>query len=378
MMQDNWIEIKRFLKKSKKNIIVGAFIFSIVFSIALYFLDSSKDKEVQNEEDFDPSPTEIFNNAQPAYFQLYIEYEDGKPYTNFTIINQLFNLPTTKEKVYEATGVDIESVEESMQQEISMNELDEEVKTINVSRNDNSHLYTISFNLGDEGDNLTVARYYYDLIFNKETDFFSNKIPYVFVEPSITKNIKDAENEKELVEEENIQPKASSQGIILGIVINLIIGFLFGGILIIGILLLKELFGKKLNYSFSYDVAENEKFILYDKELRNEDNIAQFIAAPFGKSKVILSEIEMNKFTKNLISRLDNISLSSNSINDCSDSKTILIEKESLVDTSVGLNLSEIIILIYPSHTTRKWFNEQKELADLFDVQIKIIQVNEN
>ena len=43
MMQDNWIEIKRFLKKSKKNIIVGAFIFSIVFSIALYFLDSSKD-----------------------------------------------------------------------------------------------------------------------------------------------------------------------------------------------------------------------------------------------------------------------------------------------------------------------------------------------
>src|SRR5699024_327341 len=173
-----------------------------------------------------------------AYFQLYIEYEDGKPYTNFTIINQLFNLPTTKEKVYEATGVDIESVEESMQQEISMNELDEEVKTINVSRNDNSHLYTISFNLGDEGDNLTVARYYYDLIFNKETDFFSNKIPYVFVEPSITKNIKDAENEKELVEEENIQPKASSQGIILGIVINLIIGFLFGGILIIGILLL--------------------------------------------------------------------------------------------------------------------------------------------
>ena len=369
-MESNWIEIKRFLKDYKKSIIIGALIFSFLFAIGLFFINSRSEETSQNEEDFEPSPSEILNDAQPAFFQLYIEYEDGKPYTNYSIVNQYFNLSSVKEEASEATGVDIEAVEEHIEEEVYLNDLDENIRVINVSRNDSNHLFTLSFNSGNERNNLAIAEYYFDLIFEGDSDFFSNKSTYLFVEPTMAKPIEDEEETDELAEA-NAQSNVSIFSSIIEHAINIITGLILGTVLMIGLALLKELFGKKLNYSFAYDIAEDEKFILYDKNLKNRENISQFVAAPFGEHKIIVSEKNIEKSEKDLFVGNGDVSFESES-----NPGIILTEEPSLSNIKVGTKFSEIIILVHPTFTTRKWYKVQKDFASIYDVSTKVIQVN--
>lgn len=369
-MEGNWIEIKRFLNDYKKSIIIGSILFSLLFTLAMVYIDSREEEAVQNEDNFEPSPAEILNDAQPAFFQLYIEYEDGTPYTNYAIINQYFNLSTVKEEASEDAGVDIESVEESIQEEIFLNNLDEEIKVINVSRNDN-HLYTMSFNTGNERANLAISEYYFDLIFNEESDFFSNKITYLFVEPSIAER-KDEELEAaELEAAENLQPKEVLFSRILDYVINIIIGLVLGIVLMIGLGIVKAIFEKKLNYSFAYDVTEGVSFILYDPKLQNAKNVSQFVAAPFNKTKIVVSEQEINPEIHQLLTGKKEVSFDKEL-----SPEVLLINKSSLSDVEVGTPLSEIIILVHSKLTTREWFKIQQEFATIYKVPTKIIQIN--
>lgn len=368
-MESNWIEIKRFLNDYKKDIIIGAVIFAFLFALGLFFLNSESEDVNQNEETFEPS--EILNDAQPAYFQLYIEYEDGKPYTNYSIVNQYFNLPTVKEEASEVTGVDIKTIEENIEEEIYVNGLDENIKVINVTRNDNNHLFTISFNSGNERNNLRISEYYFDMIFNNDSDFFSNKSTYLFVEPTIAKPSEDEEETEELAEE-NTQSNVSIISSVIDHAINLITGLVIGIVMMIGFVLLKELFGKKLNYSFAYDIAEDEYFILYDQNVQMKENISQFVAAPFRSKKIVVSENSMKKMEQDLLAGNRDIAFEQEV-----NPSTLLIEERTLADIEVGTKFSEIIILVHPTLTTRKWYKTQKEFANIYDIPTKIVQINQ-
>jgi len=365
-MEKNSLEIKRFLNDYKIFIIVGSIIFAISFAVFTGVIDSQQEEPAQEaQEDFNPSSEEILNDAQPAYFQLYIEYEDGRTFTNSSIINQYFNLSSVKEEVQQETGVDIESVEE----EIYLNDLSDEIDIINVSKNGTNHLITASFNLGNEQENIMIAEYYYnDILFNEDSAFFEGKTPFVFVEPKISERTETTDESSNDVSEETVSPESN----IGSHIINTLVGFIVGIAIMIGLALLKVLFGKKLTYSFTYEIDENEKFILYDKNLQNEENLSQFVAIPFGRRKIVVSEQKMGETSKDLLSGNKDVGF-----NQKREPKIALTGKHSLADINATADISEILIIIHPSKTTRKWYNIQKQFTGIYGVPVKIIQINE-
>ncbi len=366
-MESNLLEIKRFLEDHKVFILTGSIIVSVLFALSLFFLDSLKEDVMKDsQEDFEPQTEEILNDAQPAYFQFYLEQEDGTPYGNSAIFNYYFNLASIKEEAQKATGIDIKSVED----EVYSNELYEEMTVINLLRNDSSYVFTASFNLGNERNNLIMAEYYYDLLFSNGFSLLQDKKTYIFEEPMIVKRTDLELTSAELRKEKSLE-ESSTLGEVITHARNGVIGLLIGVVAMIGLALLKELFGEKLNYSFAYDLEEEDKFILYDAKLKNENLISQFIAAPFGHHKVILSEQKLDGERLKLLAQNKEVSFANQE-----NEKILLTEMESLAEINTVNNISEAIIVICPQVTTRKWYKLQKQFAKINQLPTKIIQMN--
>lgn len=364
-MEGNLIEIKRFLKDQKVFITIGSIIVSILFTLAMIFIDMNKEETTQEgQEDFEFSPAEVMNEAQPAYFQFYLESEDGIAYGNSSIFNQYFNLKSIKDDAQQVTKVDIEEVEE----ELNSKELNEEISIISITRNDSSYLFTASFNLGNERNNLKIAQYYFDLLLKDEMGLLEDKNTYIFSEPTIAK----VSNEKLAPTEQLEAGNRLTDNNFVSYIKNIIVGFVLGIVFTIGLMLLKVIYGKKLSYSFAYDVAESDKFILYDKKLKNKEIVSQFIGAPFGTPKIIVSEYGVDAI--NLKKIIGNKRVT---FNNSEKEKTLLIEMESLSEIEIARNISEVIIVISPQITTRKWYKTQQQLASINGLMTKIIQIND-
>lgn len=367
-MESNLLEIKRFLKDYKKNIFIGSIIISILFTISLFFLDTLKAEVPKDGQDnFEPTAEEILDDAQPAYFQIFVEREDGTAYGNPYIINQYFNLDSVKEKAEKTTGIDIKSVEE----EVYLNKLNEEIKVINVVRNEDSYLLTAYFNLGNERNNLTLAEYYYNVLFSNEFSILQDKKVYIFEEPQIVQK-NEAELTLEKREEEKIEEYSGLTNILKQSK-NLITGLIFGIVTMIGFALLKVIFGKTLDYAFGYEIEENDRFILSDDRLNNQDLVTQFLAMPLQGQKVILSEKNINPKIKHRLTQNNFLTFDKNQ-----KEKVILKQMNSLSEITRDTIISELIILIIPETTTRKWYQEQIQFAEINELTVKIIQMNVN
>lgn len=365
-MESNLIEIKRFLKDHKKFIAIGSIIISILFTAAMLFLDMNKEGVTQDsQEDFEFSQAEVMNEAQPAYFQFYLETQDGIAYGNSAIFNQYFNLKSTKEKAQQTTNVDIETVEE----EIYLKELSKEISIINVTRNDSSYLFTASFNLGNERNNLKLAKYYFDLLVKDEMGILEDKNIYIFAEPVISKINQEELDSNQLTEGEN----KLNQNNLMNHVKNIIIGLILGIVLIIGLALMKVIYGKTLNYSFGYEVEEDNKFILSDDNLGNEDLVVQFVAVPFETGKVILSEQSLDLTIKERLTRNKILTFDKNQTD-----HVVLNEMTSLAGIDKNTTISELIIIISPGLTTREWYKKQMKFANINKLPTKIVQMNIN
>lgn len=366
-MESNWLEIKRFLNDNKKTILIGSTVLALFFASAMYLVAALKEESVEEtKQDFEVPAEEIFNDAQPAYFQIFIEYEDGTAFGNPSIINQYFNLNSVKEDVKKNTGIDIKAVEE----EVSLSDLSDEIEVVNVVRNDSSYLLTAVFNLGDEQDNLAVAEYYYKLLYSDEFSILADKKSYVFSEPTLTMRSSLAQ----AIDNREIQERNSTNHLIMNVINvmkNMIIGFIFGVGIMVGIELLKAIYGKTLNYSFAYEVEEENNFILYDEKLENEDIVSQFVSVPYDSRKILVTEKRIDSKNEELLFGDQPVGL-----NTSTNKKERFMEINSLTEIDSSINMAEIIIVIYPNITTRKWYRVQKKLAAINNFPTKIVQIN--
>lgn len=368
-MEENWLEIKRFLNDYKRNIFIGSAIIAILFTVSIYLIGTLKgEDQLEEQEDYEVESEELLNDAQPAYFQIYIEYEDGTAYGNASIINQYFNLNSTKEKIKQDTRINIKSIED----EISFSDMSDKIKIIHVTRNDSSYLMTATFNLGNEQDNLIVAKYYFNLLYSEDFSILADKKMYIFQEPMLAEKKKVNMDLKKLEEQRKEGDEYSSVKEALIQFKNITIGFFLGIVIMIGLFLLKAIFGKTLDYSFAYDLEENDKFILYDKLLKNEDLVCQFIAVPFGKRKVIVSEQKTHTEKLELFTTNKQVTFNSEE-----NKKIVLDEIESLTELDTIENVTEIIIVISPKRTSRKWYRTQKWFAEINGLSTKVIQINQ-
>lgn len=363
-MYISWIEIKRFLIDNKWLIIIGTVIVSLLLSLALILIDFN-DNSTPDDVDTGQDIENVQLDTDPVYFQFYAELENGEKFANVSLLREFYELNSVKNEVLLETGININAVEEQIREEYQIEE--ESFAIQQFDRESPSNVYTVKVNTGDREDNNTLADYYYQEIVNKELVFLEDKNIYVLQEPTelISEELEGSEEVFEVSDSE-------SQGLIQVVrsnIVNIVIGTVIIFFGMVGLALLKALFGKYLNYSFAYEVNEKDKFLLYDSALNNADLIPSFIELPYGNQKVIVSEESLDNISnKSLYNKI--ILDSDNSTNN----KTI-VELKSLT----GLNssdYSEIIIVVKPYLTTRKWYKTQREILELLDHPVKIIQLN--
>src|SRR5690625_3359851 len=82
-MNTTWIEIKKFIYNNIQKIIISSVILGTIFAALIFFLSGSTkdipDEVVEDEIEY-----------SPAYFQYYVEREDGVSFTNTDIIKEYF------------------------------------------------------------------------------------------------------------------------------------------------------------------------------------------------------------------------------------------------------------------------------------------------
>lgn len=360
-MESNWIEIKRFLNDYKKIILLGAVVIAALFTVAVSLLETSESEPV------DEAFTEDFiHDAKPAYFQVFMEHEDGIEFGNSSIIEEYFTLDSVIEDVKKETSIDLKAIKKELKEELSP-KVAEELKLIHVTRHNSSYLWTATFNVGDEQKNKQLAKYYFDLLLSEEISLLDNKKIYVFEEPRVY-------DEEQLVDETEELEKPAPQDTKtspMEYVKNVAIGWIVGIVAMIGILLLKVIYGRKLEYSFAYAQDEEHDFVLIDEKLANQELISHYIASPYATEKVVLSEQSLSNDVKRKITQRGLSSFGSEN-----QQATKLTELSSFVPIKNVFSLSELIVVVQPTLTNRKWYKKQIEFAELNNLPVKIIQVN--
>lgn len=363
-MKSNWIEIKRFLSDYKKIILIGTVIIAALFTVVFSFLETKKVDDSQTDELF---AEDFINDIQPAYYQVFIEYEDGIEFGNSSIIEEYFTLDSVQENVKKELNIDLKAIKKELIEELAL-PVAEELKLITVTRGNSSYLWTATFNVGNEKDNLKLAQYYFDLLLSDEIALLNDKKVYVFEEPRLLEDMTTKEAAAELAEDK----KGSRTSFTMSYVRNGIIGLVLGSVAMIGILLLKVIYGKKLEYAFGYEIADDYKFVLYDQKLNNLALVHQLIAHPAGENKLILSEISLTPHLKDLLSKTNFLTFAKES-----NEMTKLTELHSFAEIEPQTVLSEVVIVVLPGLTTRQWYNEQLQFVEMNEITAKVIQLND-
>lgn len=189
-----WIEVKRFIQKYGKIIVLSAIVFGVVFASLMFF----RNDEPRLEDPAVEENTEIFEgDSMPAYFRFYIEQLDGYTYTNGKTVHELFNLPNMIELASMEIGNNLLEIQQTVQQTTEK----EEFTPVTVEIDSSSNLFTATFTTGDNRDNLRLAEFYYDYLFNEGFEILENNIVYSIEEPQLMDSrllIEPSETEAEM------------------------------------------------------------------------------------------------------------------------------------------------------------------------------------
>lgn len=345
-----WIEVKRFLKKYSKTIVLSSLLFGVVFTGWMLF---RTDETPPIEDAAIEENTEIFEGESlPAHFRFFIEQEDGYTYTNGATVHELFNLPEMIDLASEYTSIDLYEIEQNVRQTT----LKEEFTPVNVKIDSSSNILTASFTTGDNEDNLDLAEFYYDYLFNEGFEILDNNLLYSVEEPQLL----DSRLVMEIPESETELPAPSFS--LVDTIIDAIIGVVFGFVLSMMFVIAKEFFSNKLNFSFTYTTGNPDNFILYDAKYSNKEFLKKFIGLPLVSNKILVSQSDLLNKGKLFLSNEDNMELE---------------QYSSLSVLPLGKRVDEIIIAVHINKTDRKWYNEQVEFSKLHKVPVKIIQIND-
>lgn len=355
-MKHLFIEIKRFFKKYIKSILLVSILLTAVFSVL--YLSSTDNTSEEDEQTGALSDPELHDGN--AYFKFYIEDENQLAFTNTVLLNQFIRLEENLSSISENTNTDLLEAYEEQKVSLELNPTDT-VPVIEIRRDNQSQLMTLYSRLDNPEDNIRVANYLFDQLSNNNVPVLEDKAIYLFTEPNLFEEPEESATPKDVFSSLNIVETA----------LVIIILFFLSIILMIAFFLLKEMFSKKLNFSFAYTTDESTEFALYSKELENTYEISKFLSAPGFTEKLLIHQ--------NDVSQLKTIynDMSAEEPQDTLNiDTTVLYSCNTLENREEMKQISELVIVVESEETDRKWFNEQKKVASLYNKPVKVLQIN--
>ena len=351
-MKIAWSELIKFLKNNIIKFIIGIIISAIAFAGLSYFFGGNNIEKLRNNIEIEG----IDQEAELAYFLFYIEDQENRIFTNNLLVEEYFTLPEILESASKVTNTNLyEIVEETENEAVIEDTLSNMSNVIGVNRDGSSQLLKFYVNIGNESNNLEIANYYYNLITENEVPFLEDKMIYIFEEPQI----------QIIDEEESLENSTKITEDTYNIIFNIAVGSLFGLFAVTLVLFILTLFSKKLVYSFSYSILEQDHFFLIDNSLETTTDLMGILSLPQNARKVVVweenSEVNNNEFNKitTELKHTQNLEFV-NSI--------LEIERPEEAD--------RVIYIINENATSRKWYNKQRRLGKNLNINTVILQIN--
>jgi len=349
------IEVMKFLKDNILKILIGTGLFAGLF----FFLTNRpiKSEETLNKEANHES-IENTEEALPANFYFFVENEDGTPFNNHQLIEQYVLSTEILQGAAEEVDFDLVQLIEDTSNTIKVDYRDsKEVKMIGVSKNDTSSLIEFYTNVGNEEKNLAVVQYFYNYILDGKIPFLANKEVTVFKKPAL----KEVKSDYDVLSDEQMIETESNK------IVNIIVGVGLGFSLSLITIWILSLFSKKLKYSISYFLEEDDFFLLVDKNLDEEEELQNILEFPENEKKYIVRE----NHVENLNAKIENMLESLRN-------ETALEEVNSITEIPDVQNMKRLIYFVEEGLTTRNWFKKQRKLDELYNIQTFVVQINKD
>lgn len=351
-----WIEIVKFLKKNLVRLFLGILIITGLFVINSYRSNVSQLENIDNVENLEKGDAADFVvESKPAFFQFIVEYEDGSLFNNPLLIEEyllqdyILELASTNSKTNLVKVID--NTENNVL--VDINDFGYS-KVVGVYRDDATYINEFYVNVGNESENLRIANFFYNYINEGQIPFIADKQVYFFEEPKILP----------LEEEEELSANVEAQQINFNLVKNIILGAALGLLITLAGLLCLTFISKKLNYSFSYTIKEDDYYFLVDDKLDYENELTALLFDPASSTRVLISE--KTPSAEGPIGEFLNKMAKDESIEMMNSFLTIKNPSQ----------VERLIYLIEEDVTSRQWYNNQRRLDRSQNLPTIIIQVN--
>ena len=335
-------ELKRLVKNNKKRISV----LFVVFSLALLLLQMMPViwNNIGSDSDASNKVTQE-NKENPAIFEVYIEYDSGSTFTNTLLLEEAMKTSENIAGAELATGVDISS-QLDQEEEMKYPKTARDRGVLGASRDEASNVWAFNARIGSEKENLAAMNYFYDLVMNEGIPLLGNKYTYSISQPRILTD------EELLSPNSQVEQDTSGEFSLKSFAMALVISVLGAFVLAILYALAKSFVGDKIAYAFNYSWGEGDVFILASQHDRDE--LKAVSRLPYETKKIYLAQ-EPDKLVVD---------------------KDIVIQT-SLVRIHAQAVVDEVILYIQPQVTDKNWYNQQRELLKVYQLPLKIIQVND-
>ncbi|MBG9980851.1 hypothetical protein HZY91_07730 [Facklamia sp. DSM 111018] len=337
-------EFWRFFKDYFWRIMMGAVIVSVLTVGGRYFINRFLYRD--NQEAYQQL-SEIYSQ-EPASFQIVVTMEDGSIFTTAELFDAYFSAPEIVSEIEQKTGIQFGQWLE-YEKQLEMYKTNEFRGGLAGIRDASSNVITMRFLVGKKTeDNLKIAKAYADMMRKEELPFLGpNKIS--FVQEPVKGEVIPIELTEEVPSQETLTPFRTAEAkshFIYGI-----LGLMIGTALTSLLCFLSHLGKKKIIYAFDYawDYHDHHFMSQHGKE---DKSLEQLIQTPTNIERVVLRQQSKGDPDHSFNNQL------------CS-----------LSDYKNEKRLDEIVILIQSHLTDKAWYHRERQLANLYPAQVKIIHI---
>ena len=366
-------EIWRFIKDKKMKILIGAILVSVLAVIGSTVIQRVTDQPADEEqvntsngsgtsttmtEDLQESREYLENiyEQEPAEFEMFVQLEDGNVFSNSFIFDEYFSSPEVVEEIEDQTGITYSDTLEHAEK-LGLLKTSQYRGSIAGIRNTSSNIITIRVQVAESPeDNLILANAFEDMLENNEIPFAEGLKITMISNSEIGETL--TESNLEMVSSPaalgTFAPADSESS---STVLYAIAGFIMGLLITTLILFIIQLFKNKINYAFQYSWDFNDQHVLYLLDSVNNNRLVELLTYPEEENRVVTTQ--ESPFVDELIENNKEL----NKLN---------------IVSNLSLNTNQpkgVIIFVESNQTDKEWYNEQYQIAELFECQIMIVQI---
>lgn len=342
-------EFWRFIKENLLRIMMGVVMVVVLVVSGRYFLNRWVRQDTRPAYDY---LAEVYQQ-EPASFQMIVTMEDGSIFSTASLFDDYFSTPQVVQAIEEKTGVQFSDWLEA-ERTLEMYKTNDFRGGLAGLRDTASNVITMRFLVGKTSeDNLKIAQAYAQMVEEEALPFLDKIQATIIQEPALGEMV-PIELTDEVPTDETLTPYQSKEA--KGHILYGLMGAILGTLLVVGVLFVRQLFKKVINYAFDYTWRLEDTHLLVDHQ-RSPEEIQALIEFPSNQKQVIVKE---DRFQD------DEVLISDNQRQ---------VRVTDLKHLDADFSFDEIVIIIKSHLTTKEWFKDQMDFAHLYPCRVRIIHI---